>query len=161
MNDSLPTRLGMLLGLAVAAAAATWWLAATRLALGQAMGTAGIAASALAGLWLARALLLAPFALRAGALHGWRNGTASSLALVIAAWPVVLAAASAGTRAATGVVVGEIALLVAGLVLPAAGHGLRVVLRSPGTAVVAGTVLGGALAAALWMWGTAWTGVNG
>jgi hypothetical protein len=161
MSDALPTRLGMLLGLAVAAAAATWWLAATRLALGQAMGTAGIAASALAGLWLARALLLGPFALRAGALHDLRNGTASSLALVIAAWPVVLAAASAGTRSAVGVVVGEIALLVAALVLPAVGHGLRVLLRSPGTAVVAGTVLGGALAAALWMWGSVWTGVNG
>ncbi len=157
MSDSLTGRLGMLLGLAMAAAAAAWWLAATRLALGQAIGTTGIAASALAGLWLARALLLGPFALRAGALDGWRHGAMSSLALVGAAWPVVIAAASAGTRPATGIVLGELALLGAGLVLPAVGQSLRTLLGSPTRAALAGTVLGGALAAAAWLWGSAWT----
>lgn len=161
MSNPPPTRLGMLLGLVVAGAAAAWWLAATRLALGQAMGTAGIAASAIAGLWLTRALLVAPFALRAGALHGVRHGSASALVLVTAAWPVVLAAASAGTRPAIAVVLGEVILLVAALVLPAVGQGLRALLRSPGTAVTACTVLGGALAAAAWLWGNAWTGTNG
>lgn len=154
----MTSRLGMLLGLAVAAAVATWWLAATRLALGQAMGTAGVAASALAGLWLARAVLLAVFALRAGALGGWRLGATSSLALVVAAWPVVVAAASAGTRAATSIVLAEIALVVAGLLLPAVGQGLRTLLRAPGPALLASTVLGGGLAAAAWLWSAAWTG---
>jgi len=158
VSAPVTSRLGMLLGLAVAATVAAWWLAATRLALGQSMGTAGIAASALAGLWLARAMLLAPFALRAGALGGWRLGAASSLAVVVAAWPVVIAAASAGTRPATGIVLAEIALVIAGLVLPVAGQALRTLLRAPGPAVLAGTVLGGALAAATWLWSRVWTG---
>jgi hypothetical protein len=160
VSEPRSARLGLLLGLVVAAAAATWWLAATQLALRQAMGTAAIAASLLAGLWLARAMLLAPFALRAGAVGGWRQGAASSLAIVAAAWPVVLAAASAGTRPVTGIVLGEVVLLLAGLALPAGGHGLRTLLRTPRSAVLAATVLGGALAAALWMWSAAWTGVD-
>jgi len=152
MSEARPGRLGMLLGLTLAAAAAAWWLAATQLALRQTMSTAAIAASLLTGLWLARAMLLAPFALRAGAVGGWRHATSATLAIVVAAWPVVLAAASAGTRPVMGVVLGETALLVAALALSAVGHGLRTVLRSSRTAVLAGTVLGGALAAALWMW---------
>lgn len=161
MSDSRPGRLGMLLGLMVSAAAAAWWLAATQLALRQSMSTAAVAAVVLAGLWLARAMLVAPFALRAGAIGGWRHGASSSLAIVVAAWPVVVAAASAATRPVMGIVLGEVALVVAAVVLPAAGQGLRTLLRSPGGAVLAGTVLGVALSAALWMWGTVWTGVNG
>lgn len=161
MSASRPGRLGMLLGLMVSAAAAAWWLAATQLALRQSMSTAALAAVLLSGLWLARAVLLAPFALRAGAIGGWQHGTTSSLAIVVAAWPVVVTAASATTRPAMGIVLGEIALLVAAVALPAVGQGLRALLRSPATAVFAGTVLGGALAAALWMWGTVWTGVRG
>ena len=152
MSEARPGRLGMLLGLTLAAAAAAWWLAATQLALRQTMSTAAIAASLLTGLWLARAMLLAPFALRAGAVGGWRHATSATLAIVVAAWPVVLAAASAGTRPVMGVVLGEAALLVAAVALPAVGHGLRTVLRSSRTAVLAATVLGGTLAAALWMW---------
>ena len=152
MSEAPPGRLGMLLGLTLAAAAAAWWLAATLLALRQTMSTAAIAASLLTGLWLARAMLLAPFALRAGAVGGWRHATSATLAIVVAAWPVVLAAASAGTRPVMGVVLGEAALLVAAVALPAVGNGLRIVLRSSRTAVLAATVLGGALAAALWMW---------
>jgi len=152
MSEARPGRLGMLLGLTLAAAAAAWWLAATQLALRQTMSTAAIAASLLTGLWLARAMLLAPFALRAGAVGGWRHATSATLAIVVAAWPVVLAAASAGTRPVMGVVLGEAALLVAAVALPAVGNGLRIVLRSSRTAVLAATVLGGTLAAALWMW---------
>jgi hypothetical protein len=161
MSGSRPGRLGMVLGLTVAAAAATWWLAATQLALRQTMSTAAIAASLLTGLWLARATLLAPFALRAGAVGGWRHATSAALAIVVAAWPVVLAAASAGARPVMGVVLGEAALLAVAVALPSVGHGLRTVLRSSRTALLACTVLGGALSAALWMWGTVWTGVNG
>ena len=161
MSASPPGRLGMLLGLAVASAAATWWLAATQLALRQSMSTAALAAVLLSGLWLARAMLLAPFALRAGAIGGWRHGTTSSLAVVVVAWPVAVAGASAAARPVLGIVLVEIALLVAAVALPAVGQGLRALLRSPATAVLAGTVLGGALAAALWMWGTVWTGVTG
>jgi hypothetical protein len=161
MSGSRPGRLGMLLGLMVAATAATWWLGATQLALRQSMSTAAIAASLLTSLWLARAMLLAPFALRTGAIVGWRHATSAALAIVVAAWPVVLAAASAGMRPVMGVVLGEAALLVAAVGLPAVGQGLRTVLRSSRSAVLAGTVLGGALSAALWMWGTVWTGVTG
>jgi hypothetical protein len=151
----------MLLGLTVAAAAATWWLGAAQLALRQSMNTTSLAAALLAGLWLARAMLLAPFALRAGAVDGWRHASSATLAIVAAAWPVVVVAASAGTRPLTAIVLGEVALLAAAVALPAMGQGLRALLRSPGSAVLAGTVLGGALSAALWMWGTVWTGGNG
>ena len=156
MNEPPASRLGTMLGLAVATAAAAWWLAATRLALEQAMDTAGIAASALSGLWLARATLLAPFALRAGALAGWRRGAAGSLGLVIAAWPVVLAAAAASSRPVTGIVLGEAVLLGACLALGATGGALRMLLRPASAAVVTGTVLGGAIAAATWIGGPAW-----
>jgi hypothetical protein len=142
----------MLLGLMVSAAAAAWWLAATQLALRQSSSTAALAAVLLSGLWLARAVLLAPFALRAGAIGGWRLGTTSSLAIVVAAWPVVVAAASAAARPVLGIVLVESTLLLAAVALPAVGQGLRALLRSPATAVLASTVLGGALAAALWMW---------
>jgi hypothetical protein len=152
MSASIHGRLGMLLGLMVAAAAATWWLAATQLALRQSMSTAAVAAALLTGLWLARAVLLAPFALRAGAIGGWGQGASSSLVIVVAAWPVMMAASSATTRPVVGIVLGEVGLLVAAVVLPAVGRGLRALLRSPGSAVLAGTVLGGALSAALWMW---------
>jgi hypothetical protein len=161
MSAPHPGRLGMLLGLTVSAAAATWWLGATQLALRQSMSTAALAAVLLSGLWLARAMLLAPFALRAGAIGGWRHGASSSLAIVVAAWPVVVAGASAAARPVLGIVLVEVALLVAAVALPAVGQGMRALLRSPATAVLAGTVLGGALAAALWMWGTVWTGVRG
>ena len=161
MSDSRHGRLGMLLGLMVSATAAAWWLGATQLSLRQSMSTAALAAVLLSDLWLARAMLLAPFALRAGAIGGWLHGTTSSLAIVVAAWPVVVAAASAAARPVLGIVLVEVSLLVAAVVLPAVGQGLRALLRSPAIAVLAGTVLGGALAAALWMWGTVWTGVNG
>jgi hypothetical protein len=161
MSDSRPGRLGMVLGLTVAAAGATWWLGATQLALRQSLGTAALAAALLAGLWVTRAMLLAPFALRAGAIGGWRHGISSSLAIVVAGWPVVVAAASAAAPAVMGIVLGEVALLVAAVALPAVGHGLRALLRSPGSAALAGTVLGGALSAALWIWGTVWISVNG
>ena len=161
MSGSRPGRLGMLLGLMVSAAAAAWWLAATQLALRQSMSTAALAAVLLSGLWLARAMLLAPFALRAGAIGGWRHGASSSLAIVVSGWPVVVAGASAAARPVLGIVLVEVALLVAAVALPAVGQGMRALLRSPATAVLAGTVLGGALAAALWMWGTVWTGING
>ena len=156
MNDMPRGRLGMTLGLAVAAAAAVWWLAATRLALAQAMGTTGVADSALAGLWLARATLLAPFALRAGALGGWQRGAMHSLGLVVAAWPVVVAAASAGSRSVPGIMLGEVVLLVVCVACAATGHALRTLLRTAEAATVAGTVLGGALVAATWIWGGAW-----
>jgi hypothetical protein len=161
MSDSRPGRLGMLIGLTVAAAAAAWWLGATQLALRQSMSTASLAATLLAGLWLARAMLLAPFALRAGAIGGWRHASYATLAIVVAAWPVAVAAASAASRPVAGVVLGEIALLGAAVVLPAVGQGLRVLLRSPATAVLTATVLGGALSAALWVWGNVWSGGNG
>jgi hypothetical protein len=158
MNDRLHARLGLLLGLIVAATAAVWWLGATRLAIEQSSsGAAAVAGSALAGLWLARAVILAPFALRAGALRGWWQGVAGSLAVVVAAWPVVLAATHAARAPVTAVLLGESALLLACGLLAAAGAALRVLLRPAGNALLVGTTLGGAIAAAAWIWGGAWT----
>jgi hypothetical protein len=157
MNDRLHGRLAALLGLLLATVVGAWWLAGTRLAQEQAMGCAGITGSALTSLWLARAMVLGPFALRTGALRRWQSGALASLALVAAAWPVVVAATFASARPAFAIVLGEVVLLLAGIALAAVGHGLRMLLRQADAAALAGTVLGGALAAGVWSGSTIWS----
>lgn len=156
MSEALHTRLGLLVGLLVAASAAAWWLGATRLALAQAGSTVGVAGSALAGLWLARATLLAPFTLRAGAAQGARVGLVAAFTLVLAAWPVVLAAANASALPASRLVLAEALLIGGGALLAAVGAALRTLFRSIDGALVIATMLGIAIAVATWTWGGAW-----
>lgn len=156
MSEALHARLGLLTGLLVAATAAAWWLGATRLSLVQAGSTAAVAGSALVALWLARAVLLAPFALRAGAAHGARVASLAAAALVVAAWPVVLAAAHASTVPAVRLLLAEALLLGGGAALAVAGAALRTLFRAIGSALAIATILGIAIAVATWTWGGAW-----
>jgi hypothetical protein len=152
----LHTRLGLLIGLLIAATAAAWWLGATRLALGQAGGTAGIAGNALVGLWLARAIVLSPFALRAGAANGARPALAASLALVLAAWPVGLAAWHASTLPASRLLLAEVLLLAGATLLAIVGAALRTLFRSSQGSLAIATMLGIAISVATWTWGGFW-----
>ena len=156
MSEALHTRLGLLIGLLVAATAAAWWLGATRLSLAQAGSTTGVAASALVGLWHARAALLAPFALRAGAAQGARVGLVAAFALVLAAWPVVLAAAHASTLTASRLALAEALLLGGGALLALAAAALRTLFRSLGSVLTVATMLGIAIAIATWTLDAAW-----
>jgi hypothetical protein len=157
VSEAVHTRLGLLTGLLVAATAAAWWLGATRLSLVQAGSTDAVAGSALVGLWLARASLLPPFALRAGATQGARVALVAALTLVIAAWPVVLPAAHASTLPASRLLLAEALLLGGSALLAAVGAGLRSLFRSIDDALIIATMLGIAIAVATWTWGGAWT----
>ena len=90
MTVGLQARLGAVVGLALAAMLAVWWLGSTRLALDQGGDTGRAAVVALQALWLTRALALVMLALRVGALHGTRVGAVASLGLVAPAWPLVV-----------------------------------------------------------------------
>ena len=144
-------------GLALAAAAALWWLGSTRLALDDGSDASPRAADALVALWLVRGMALALLSLRAGALRGWRAGAAQSLGLIAPSWPLVVLAWSASTAALTQVALVEGLLLVAGAALPWVGHGLRRVLRRVDLAEATATTLGVALAAALWYLRSLWS----
>jgi hypothetical protein len=137
-------------GVLVAAAAALWWLASTRLALGADADTARVADQGTQALWLARALLLAVLAPRLGAWLSWRAAAATGLVLLAPAWPLGVLMVSAGSAAITPTLRAEGLLLVAAVVLPGLGQGLR---RLPGSgpyADAAATLLGIALASGLW-----------
>lgn len=157
MNESLLDRCSMILGLALTAVMAAWWLASTRLALEQGMDTAGPAGLALLALLSSRAMALAVLGLRVGALHGWLHGAATSLALIAAPWPLVLIAWSASSVPLARLAWCEAALIAGCAALPAAGHALRRLFGRTESAVVVGTTLGVAIAATVWASRFLWT----
>jgi len=120
------------------------------------IGTAGIAGNALVGLWLARAIVLSPFALRAGAANGARPALAASLALVLAAWPVGLAAWHASTLPASRLLLAEVLLLAGATLLAIVGAALRTLFRSSQGSLAIATMLGIAISVATWTWGGFW-----
>jgi hypothetical protein len=156
VNELLHTRLGFLIGLLIAAVVAAWWLGASRIALTQGGGTSAIAQSALIGLWLTRAMALAPFALRAGALGGARSALVASFALLLVSWPLVLAAWQASMLPATRLLLGEGALLAGGGLLALIGATLPTLFRSARNALIIATMLGVVISVATWSWGGAW-----
>ena len=83
-------RLSALVGLALAATVALWWLGSTRIALDQAGDASRAAAAALLALWVVRGMVLAPLGLRAGALSGWRAGAEAAALLLAPAWPLLI-----------------------------------------------------------------------
>ena len=157
MNEVLARRLAAMTGVALAAAIALWWLGSTRLALDQGSDASRSSANALHALWLVRGMALALLAVRIGALHGWRPGTAQALALIAPSWPVVVLAWSASTAAWTQVALAEVLLLASCIALPLVGVGLRRTLRRQGLAELAGTAFGTALAACVWLTRGSWT----
>jgi hypothetical protein len=138
-------------GLALAVALAVWWLTSTRLALDHGTDASRSATDGLNALWLVRSMALAMLSVRAGALFGWRRGAKAGLGLIAPSWPLVALAWSAGATPLTRVALAELVLLAGGAALPLIGLFLRRSLRSVELAVVAGTGVGTALAAALWV----------
>jgi len=150
MNPALARRPAAIGGLALAAAAALWWMGSSRLALDDGSDASHKAAGALVALWLVRGMALALLSLRAGVLRGWRAGAAQALGLIAPSWPLVVLAWSASTAALTQVALAEGLLLAAAITLPLVGHGLRRLLRPADLAEALATMLGVGLAAALW-----------
>jgi hypothetical protein len=156
MNETLASRFAALSGLVLAAALALWWLGSARLAIDQGADAARSSADALHAAWLVRALLVPVLALRVGALRGWRDGAASSLAMVVPSWPVLAMAWSASAVPLGQSLLAEGFLLVAAIVLPLLGHGLRRVVPRSDLAEPIASALGVALAAALWLGHARW-----
>jgi hypothetical protein len=156
VNGPLYARLGFLIGLIIAATSAAWWLAGTRGSLVHGGGGSGIAQSALVGLWLARAVVLSPFALRAGVEESARSALAASLALVMTAWPLLLITWQASMIPGSRLLLSEILLLGGGALLACVGAALRTLFRSTRNAVTIATMLGIAISAATWTWGVSW-----
>lgn len=138
-------------GLALAVVVAVWWLTSTRLALDHGTDAGRSAAYALNALWLVRGMALAMLGVRAGALYGWRRGTRAGLGLIAPSWPLVALVWSASATSLTQVALAEFLLLAGSAALPSIGLFLRRSLRSAELALVAGTGVGIALAAALWV----------
>lgn len=151
MNDSPARRLAAMTGLALAAATAAWWLGSTRLALdhGADGGRSGV--QALHALLLVRGTALAMLGVRVGAAHGWRAGATAGLTLIATSWPVVALAWSASATSLVHVALAEFLLLAGSAALPLIGSGLRRALRNAELAVVAGTGIGAAAAASVWV----------
>lgn len=138
-------------GLALAVAIAVWWLTSTRLALDHGTDAARSAADTLYALWLVRGIALSILCVRAGALHGWRRGAKAGLGLISPSWPVVALAWSASATSLAQMALAELLLLAGSAALPLLGLFLRRSLRRVELAVMAGTGVGIALAAALWV----------
>lgn len=138
-------------GLALAIAIALWWLGSTRLALDHGTDAGQSAADALSALLLVRGMALAILSVRAGALYGWRQGATAGLGLIAPSWPLVALAWSASAISLTQVALAELLLLAGSAALPLIGLGLRRSVRRVELAAMAGTGVGTALAAALWV----------
>ncbi len=144
-------RPGALTGVAVALAIAIWWLGSARLALDHGTDASRSATLALRALWLARGMALALLCSRVGALYGWRSGATAGLGLISPAWPLVALEWSASATPLLDVVEAELLLVAASAAVPSIGVLLRRLLQRAGRALVVGTAVGTALAAALWL----------
>jgi hypothetical protein len=151
MSEALARRLAALAGLALATAVGLWWLGSTRLALDDGSDSSRNAVSALHAVWLLRAIVLAMLCMRVGALRGWRAGAQEALVLIAPAWPVVVLAWAASAAPWTQVALAECLLLTSALALPLIGQGLRRALPRADVAEMAGTLVGTALAASVWL----------
>ena len=151
-----PCRLAALVGVALAAAAALWWLATSRLALERGGDAARAALGLLQALALARALALALWVPRAAVARGARAAALDALALAAQAWPVVALAAAASAPGVLHALPAEALLLIGCTVLPLIGTGLRRALPDVQQADAAALFTGAALAAALWFGHARW-----
>lgn len=152
----MSARLGLLLGLLLAGAVATWWLAAVRGVLEAGGDPALLATQALFALSVARPMVVCVVASRAAALDGYTAGLRAALPVVIAAWPLVGLAWLASADSLARTVAIEAALAGWTLLLPAAGHVLRRGLRDRARAASVATAVGVALACAVWLLAATW-----
>jgi hypothetical protein len=114
----MEARAGAALGALYTAVVSCWWLAGTSIAIGRGASASGIAASALAALWLGRALILCVMALRLGASASSPRPLAL---LIVVCWPVLVLMALASGARMVDLVWGEVLLAVGAAVLALAG----------------------------------------
>ena len=112
MNEPLARRFAAMSGLGLAAVVAVWWLGSARLAIDHGADAARSSAEALQMAWLVRALLVSMVGVRIGALRGWRDGAAASIAVVAPSWPVVAMAWSASAAPLTQTILAESFLVI-------------------------------------------------
>ena len=147
----MSTRLGMALGLAVAAVLAAWWLASTRLAILAGLGAELTSAQLLFAAWLLRAMLVAVAGPRAAAVGGYVAGLRVCLPIVAVAWPLVALAWLASSQELTQALAAEAGLLGFAAAVPLAGRGLaRLVKQGPALESLAAAA--GVLLAVLVCW---------
>ncbi len=152
----MSARLGLLLGLLLAGAVATWWLAAVRGVLEASGDPALLATHALFALSVARPMLVSVVASRAAALDGYAAGMRAALPVVIAAWPLVALAWLASADSLARTVAIEAVLAGWALLTPLVGHVLGRGLRDRARAAGVATAVGVALACAVWLLAAAW-----
>lgn len=152
----MSARLGLLLGLLLAGAVATWWLAAVRGVLEASGDPALLATQALFALGVARPMLVSVVASRAAALDGYAAGMRAALPVVLAAWPLVALAWLASADSLARTVAIEAALAGWALLTPLVGHVLRRGLRDRARAASVATAVGVVLACAVWLLAAAW-----
>ena len=157
MSASPARRVAALSGLAVAAALALWWLGSMRLAIDRGADTGRGSAEVMQTAWLVRALLVPVLAVRVGALSNWRAGASAALAIVVLSWPVLAMAWSASAMPLSQAALAEGLLLVAALVLPIVGQGLRALLPPGDVVEPIATTIGLVLTAAVWLAHDAWS----
>jgi hypothetical protein len=151
MNAGRGQTLLALIGVALAATVAVWWLGASRLALVRGADTGRIAVDALEALLLARAMALALCIGHGAGSTRSRAARGDALVLLAPAWPVAVLAWSASRVSAVQLLAAEAALLLAALVLPGLAGALRRAWPSDDRAQLAGTSLGVALALGCWL----------
>jgi hypothetical protein len=117
----MEARAAAALGAVFTAAVSCWWLAGTSIAIERGASASGIATTAMAALWLGRALILCVLALRLGA----SAANPRPLALLIAvSWPMLVLMSLASNARMVDVVWGEVLLAVGAAVLSLAGASL-------------------------------------
>ncbi|MFM9914895.1 MAG: hypothetical protein ACKVOX_03720 [Rhizobacter sp.] len=151
MNEARNRRVAALTGLALAGTVALWWLGSTRIALDRGSDAGRLAADALQALWLVRGMALALLGMRAGALCGWRSGTEAQLLMVVPAWPVMVLVWSASAVPLLLTALVELLLMIASVVLPLLGLGLRRALHRVELVDVIATMIGVAMASSAWL----------
>lgn len=157
----MSTRLGLVLGLLLAAAVATWWLVATRVALVGGGATATLATQALFALSVARPMLASVVGLRMAALGGFDDGARTALPVMLAAWPLVALAWLASADSLSRTLTIEAALLSGALLVTLLGHGLHRVVRDDRWRSAIATILGIAIAAGVWQLSGLWRPATG
>jgi hypothetical protein len=140
----------MLLGLAVLAALATWWLGALVLALRSGADALAYGAPLLAALWMTRAVLIALLGVRTAAEQRPARAARALLALALVPGPLALLAAAASEVPALRVLGGELALLALALLVVLAGRTVRRVALDPLWRRPLALSTGVLLAAGLW-----------
>ncbi|NJD30969.1 MAG: hypothetical protein FIB04_03705 [Gammaproteobacteria bacterium] len=150
----MSTRLGLALGLALAAAVVVWWLGASRVAIEGGVATSVLAGNALFVLVLARAMLIALATPRAAAIGGYVAGLRVGIPVVSVGWPVVALAWAASDDGLVRTVASEAVLVACAVLAPLVGRGCARVTRQGPLLEAIATAAGVVVACCIWLYAT-------